>query len=355
MFISSGNKIWATMNRPKILFILPSLKAGGTEKVLSFIVNSLKSDFFQVKLIVTGFKEESFFEINKSVTYLNKSRFTNSIVDLHKKMKSLNPDIIFSSSHQINTFLLIYNFFFNIKLILRINSMPSFIEGKSLQKKIKSFLYKKTFKIIFQSKAIETDFIETFGFSPSNSIIINNPVSITNKKLKQCKIPHYITIASLTELKGHKRILECLSKLEFVFLYSIIGDGILFEKLKEYVKELNLENKVVFEGENKEPDKFLHENSIYLLGSYFEGFPNSILEVLSHGIPVISFNSPGGHNEILIQDFNGYICNGENQFIEKLKISLEKKWDKPSIIADIKNRFNSQKIISEYSNLLSSK
>lgn len=342
------------MNRLKILFILPSLKAGGTEKVLSCIINSLNSDFFHVKLIVTGFKKDSFFEINKSVTYLNKSKFIYSIIDLHKKIRSLNPNIIFSSSHQINAFLITYNLFFKVKLIVRINSLPSFIESNSLTKKVKSFLFKKTSKIIFQSKAIQKDFIETYGFNPSNSIIINNPVSISNKKLKPNKIPHYITIASLTELKGHKRIIECLGKLKFDFLYSIIGAGVLLKELKDLVKELNLEKKVVFEGEIIDPQNSLYKNSIYLLGSYFEGFPNSILEVLSVGIPVISFSSPGGHNEILKEDFNGYLCKDNLEFIEKINLSLIKKWDRASIINDIKARYNAEKIISEYTNLLSS-
>ena len=342
------------MNRPKILFILPSLKAGGTEKVISLIVNSLNSDFFQVKLIVTGFEEESFFEINKSITYLNKSRFIYSIGDLHKKIKRINPEIIFSSSHQINSFLIYYNFFYKVKLILRINSLPSFFESKGIIKKVKSLLFKKIYKIIFQSKAIQKDFIETYGFKPFNSIIINNPVLVVNKKLKSKNIPHYVTIASLTEIKGHKRIIECLWQLKFDFLYSIIGTGVLLDQLKDYVKELNLEEKVVFEGEIKDPQNFLFKNSIYLLGSYFEGFPNSILEVLSVGIPVISFSSPGGHNEILKEDFNGYLCKDNLEFIEKINLSLKKKWDRASIIDDIKARYNAEKIISEYTNLLSS-
>lgn len=342
------------MNRPKILFILPSLKAGGTEKVISFIVNSLNSDFFQVKLIVIGYEKESFFEINKSIIFLNKSRFIHSIGDLHKKIKSINPEIIFSSSHQINSFLIFYNFFYKVKLILRINSLPSFFESKGIIRKLKPILFKKTYKIIFQSKAIQKDFIKTYGFKPSNSIIINNPVLVVNKKLKPINIPHYITIASLTELKGHKRIIECLGQLKFDFLYSIIGTGVLLDQLKDLVTELNLEEKIVFMGEIKDPQKFLFKNSIYLLGSYFEGFPNSILEVLSVGIPVISFSSPGGHNEIIKGGFNGYLCKDNLEFIEKINLSLKKKWDRALIIDDIKARYNAEKILSEYTNLLSS-
>ena len=97
----------------------------------------------------------------------------------------------------------------------------------------------------------------------------------------------------------------------------------------------------------------MFKNSIYLLGSYFEDFQTQFL-ILSVGIPVMSFSSPGGHNEILKEDFNGYLCKDNHEFIEKINISLKKKWDRASIIDDIKARYNVEKIINEYTNLLSS-
>ena len=90
------------------------------------------------------------------------------------------------------------------------------------------------------------------------------------------------------------------------------------------------------------------------MGSFYEGFPNSILEVLSLGIPVIAFNSPGGHNEIIREDFNGFLCKDKNHYTEMIRYSLEKKWNKESIIYDIKKRYNSNKIMNEYSEILKS-
>ena len=316
----------------KIVFILPSLRAGGTEKVISLIVNRLSRKIFQPYLIVAGFKKDSFFEINSSehLIFLNKSRFYYSIRKLHSKIQNLNPNIIFSSSHHINTFLLFYNLLFKSKVVLRINSIPSFFERRIFfWLKIKSLLFKKVSMIIFQSNAIKRDFISVYGFDPSNSVIINNPNLIPkNVKLKPCKKPHFITISSLTELKGHKRVIECLTKLDVDFLYTIIGDGILFNELRNFVKEIKLENKIFFVGEKKIPQRYLHNNSIYLMGSFYEGFPNSILEVLSLGIPVIAFNSPGGHNEIIREDFNGFLCKDKNHYTEMIRYSLEKKWNK---------------------------
>ena len=44
------------MSKKKILFILPSLKAGGAERVVSFLAKNLDQNVFETKLLVVGFK-----------------------------------------------------------------------------------------------------------------------------------------------------------------------------------------------------------------------------------------------------------------------------------------------------------
>ena len=53
------NSIKNNSDKKKILFILPSLKAGGAERVLSFLTKQLDKTFFDVKLIVLGFEKDA--------------------------------------------------------------------------------------------------------------------------------------------------------------------------------------------------------------------------------------------------------------------------------------------------------
>ena len=88
-----------------------------------------------------------------------------------------------------------------------------------------------------------------------------------------------------------------------------------------------------------------------MLGSYFEGFPNSVLDVLTFGIPVISYNSPGGHNEIIINGFNGFLSKSQRDFSKNIEKALNIKWNKNDIKRNIFERFNSTKILNQYNDL----
>lgn len=342
--------------RVKILFILPSLGAGGSEKIISYIFDNINSNHFDPYLIISGFQRGSFYKVKRrNIIFLNKSRFYKSAINLIRLIWKIKPQILVSSSYQINLFLLGYNFFSKrVKTVIRVNSLPSkFLNLKNTRFiKIQAYLFKNIGKIIFQSQAMEYDFRETYNYSAKNTCLINNPIiSKTSKINKKIKIPHFITIGSLTQIKGHKRILKSLSELQFDFKYQIIGSGILLNELILESKRLKVNSKVEFIGEQKDFSKNIFKNSIYLLGSYFEGFPNSVLEILSFGIPVISYNSPGGHNEIIIDGFNGFISKNPAGFSKNIEKAINFKWNRKDIKKDVLERFDATKILNQYNDL----
>lgn len=345
------------MGKIKTFFILPSLRAGGTEKIISYIFDNIDSKNIDPYLVIVGFKRDSFFEVKReNVIFLNKSKFYKSIFYLFRLIWKIKPQILVSSSYHINLFLLVYNFFLNnAKIVIRVNSLPSkFLNLKNTRLiKLQSYLFTKVKKIIFQSQAMEYDFRETYNYSLKNTCLINNPIISKPSSIikSEFKTPHFITIGSLTQIKGHKRILKSLSELEFDFKYQIIGNGILLEELILESKRLEIYDKVEFLGEQRDFSKNIFQNTIYLLGSYFEGFPNSVLDVLTFGIPVISYNSPGGHNEIIINGFNGFLSKSQRDFSKNIEKALNIKWNKNDIKRNIFERFNSTKILNQYNDL----
>ncbi|MBB1489854.1 glycosyltransferase, partial [Oceanospirillum sp. D5] len=111
----------------------------------------------------------------------------------------------------------------------------------------------------------------------------------------------------------HLRIIKLLSKLEFNFTYTIVGDGDQKEAVLNEAKKLGVLEKLVHIPFTKQVNQILSKNDMFLQGSFVEGFPNALLESCVAGIPVIAFDVPGGTKEIVEHGINGFLVKNEKE------------------------------------------
>lgn len=96
------------------------------------------------------------------------------------------------------------------------------------------------------------------------------------------------------------------------------------KKIIEYIKEHNLEERVNLLGEIKNVLEKLQEADIFAFPSAFEGFPLALTEAMAAGLPAIGYKSCPAVNELIIDGYNGFLCeDGIDDFAEKLKILME--------------------------------
>lgn len=345
----------------KILFILPSLAAGGAERIMSFVAKSINAEQFSTKLIITGSKNKSVYKTDAlEVIYLNKSRVLKSGFSLFKLFKKEKPDIVISSIVHLNTFSAFFSLVFpKTKFIAREANVLSVLSSHNpstnllFSKKIIILAYKLVDKIICQSKDMQRDVIANYGVPLEKTVLINNPITnsfqIKNKGRDLKKTIRYITITRLSKHKGHKRIIDALSKVNFSFHYTIIGKGSEKKSIFNYINEKNLTDKVSYIEYTNEVDKYLAESDLYLQGSYVEGFPNILIESCVVGTPVLAFNAPGGLDEIIKNGVNGFVANSNEEFENHLKSIQSSYIFHPEKVSNIvKERFGKEKIIAEY-------
>ncbi|MFT7051069.1 MAG: glycosyltransferase involved in cell wall biosynthesis [Psychroserpens sp.] len=343
----------------KILFILPSLKAGGAERVISFVSQNLDKAKFECVLVVIGHKESAVYNVDTiKVHFLNRPRLIKSIKPLFKIIAFEKPDIVVGSIAHVNRVLTLFRVYFrSILFVGREASLNGIISKFTNQKGFKYHkLYKNYHKnidlIICQSHEMAQNVKKRFKIGEDKIAVINNPISselplrtlsVNSKPTRQL-----ITIGRLSLEKGHKRIFEALSKLDIPFNYTIIGEGDQEDHLTQLAKELNILDKITYVKYTNDVAKYLSQSDLFLQGSFVEGFPNALLESCVIGTPVIAFNAPGGTREIVEHGVNGYLAEDNNEYLNYLQKALTQDWNPNTIKASVNKKFNKTIILESF-------
>ena len=78
-----------------------------------------------------------------------------------------------------------------------------------------------------------------------------------------------------------------------------MGDGKDKNKYLNIIQDFGLKNKFLFRGNVRNVEKYLIKSDLFINTSVYEGFPNSVIQAINCGVPVIASRSYGGINEIL--------------------------------------------------------
>ena len=154
--------------------------------------------------------------------------------------------------------------------------------------------------------------------------LIHNGVSSVKTELDLLYTPpNIVFISNFHKYKGHKFLLEALSKVQLSFKCLLIGDGQEKESVKIRIDELGLSERVVIHDNVTDPKLFLKLAQFAVHPSETEGLSNAILEEMSWGLPIIAFDV-GGNNELIFNNVNGFLVNlnDEIAFVEKLSVLI---------------------------------
>lgn len=347
-----------------ITFVLPNLLPGGAERVISFIAQNIDRQKFNSTLLIIGYSVDASYDVNNiEVVFLEKSRVKNGITALYKYIKKNKPDILLSTGGHLNTVIAYMSILFpKTKFIARevtvLSLDAAFFKTKKFDpmRFILGFINDKRFnyfdKIICQSQDMKNDTKNSYKINGDKIVVINNPItdSFKLKEQQQRNNPiQYITVGRLSKEKGFERILKLLSKIDFPFQYTIIGNGVEKDNLFALIEQYGLTNKITHIDFTNDVSTYLSKSDFFLQGSYFEGFPNCLIESCSVGTPVIAFKAPGGTKEIIENGINGFLVETEYDFLEKLKDSRE--WNAEEVRTSVFKKFNKDLILQQYEDL----
>jgi glycosyltransferase involved in cell wall biosynthesis len=114
----------------------------------------------------------------------------------------------------------------------------------------------------------------------------------------------------LVPAKGFTRLIKAFAPIARAhpeWSLHIFGSGPEQAKLAELVRTEGLEGRVVLRGQVTRLEDELGRASLFVLSSRREGFGMVLIEAMSHGVPVISFDCPHGPREIITDGQDGLL------------------------------------------------
>lgn len=93
----------------------------------------------------------------------------------------------------------------------------------------------------------------------------------------------------------------------------IVGDGPERPMLEQMVRDLGLAQRVVWVGRAGNVGDWYHRADLYVMSSRFEGFPNTLVEAMAHGVPAVSFDCETGPSDIIRHEVDGLLVPAQDR------------------------------------------
>jgi len=322
------------MNKKHIVFILQGGK-GGTQEYIKMLLMYLNKDKYEITVICHG---EVYEELNnlgydlhnvEMVRNISVWKDLISLKNIMRYLKKNKVDIVYSHSSKGGVLGRVAAGLLNIPNLYNPHGW-SFNMKISNRKKLFYTLVEKIIskfadKIIMISEAEYNDALLKGIADRHKLVLITNGVDfgIFNKKngddFKQSlNIPNDYKVVGMlgrfteqkspqTFVKIAKMVTDSYQKCKFI----LIGDGELRDALGKKVMELNLEEKIIFAGWVKDPEKYISMMDVGVLTSRWEGFGLVLAEMMASGKPVVA-SEVDGILFVVRKNIDGFLCKPDD-------------------------------------------
>ena len=342
---------------------------GGVNSVATNLVNMLAKDYEVYFLSVLDDGKSPALEVCDNVKIV---RFVNKEKRLLKLFISLsNPLLGFLKKEQIEVLLSLnhYTGFLTSSGVLS-KTRIVFCDHGALSNQwddvkariIRYIAANLSERVVTLTDKTRMDYIERFHIKPDKIRRIFNWVEddaddSTSYSIKSKKI---ISVGRLGPEKGFDQLIKAMA---LVFpnhpdwSLDIFGDGIMQDSLEKEIESLGLTEVVCLRGRNPHVRKEYKKYAMYVLPSYREGLPMTLLEAKKNMLPIVSFDIDTGPREIVREGIDGILVEEKN--IRELAQSINWLIDNPSIRATMASRtrdnlkdFSKGQIYAEWKSLI---
>ncbi|MCE9547623.1 MAG: glycosyltransferase [Planctomycetia bacterium] len=300
----------------RIAQIIATLDRAGAEKQLSLLATGLPRDEFVVHVLALtrgGPYEQTLRDAGIPVTVLHKRGKLDPLAfwQARRWLKRLQPDLVQTWMFTANAY--------GRAAALAAGLHPLVAAERCadpwkqwLQLAIDRTLARRTDRIVVNSPGVR-DFYVAAGIAADKFTIIPNGVPAYHPSggtraelLAELKLPADARLIVLVgRLWPQKRVKDAIWAADLLKVIRgdvhliIIGDGPQRDDLVRYRDQCEIQDRVHFLGARPDAMRFVERADLLWLTSAYEGLPNSVMEAMAAGVPVVATDIPGVRDLII--------------------------------------------------------
>ncbi len=310
----------------RIALVISSLSAGGAERVMSTMANHWVTQGHEIILITLSDTAADFYPLHPSIERVGLgllcpsanfwqalSHNAERIYALRRIFRMNSPSVVVSFMDSVNVLCIIAAWGLGVPVIISERTDVQSRPVGRIWSLLRRWTYPRASAIVAQSERARS-WAEQVA-PRVHIVVIPNPVlpCVERDDELAAHLPQgqlIVGMGRLEAIKGFDLLLEAFAAAHHgseEWRLVILGEGPERSRLESLADALGIAPWVSLPGLVQYPERVLCRASLFVLSSRVDGFPNSLLEAMACGLPVIAFDCPGGVREIIRPGIDGLL------------------------------------------------
>lgn len=313
----------------RVLFLVSSMQSGGAERVAALLCNYWAKQGYEVMLVPTfSGRGDCVFALDKKVRlqYLadRAPRGGKSLMSQFHRFRALRqlireyrPHAVLSFLSNVNVAAILTTLGMGIPVVVSERSFPPSMPVGRFWARMRIWTYPNATCVVMQTdkgKAwLDRAIPKAKGTVIANPCVFPLPVSeprLVPERFIASDRKVLLAVGRLSPEKGFDRLIDAFGSLADRFSgwdLVILGEGPERDRLEQKITDQGLLGRVHLPGHAGNASEWYGRARLYVLSSHFEGFPNTLMEALAHGVPAVSIDCDTGPAELVEHRVNGLL------------------------------------------------
>lgn len=361
----------------KVALVISSLALGGAQRLLLAMAEYWRKRGWQVVVVTLSAEVDDFFTVPVGVERVSLNLIGNStsavsglwnnvrrILAIRRAIVYARPSAVVSFLDTTNVLVLFATRGLGLPVLVAERTDPGMHRLPRIWRWLRRAAYPWSSSVVAQTESVR---LRMQDIVPATRIVVvPNMLVISHHMIcgsqKRSEVSQRVILAAgrLSWEKGFDLLIRAfaLSKNAMAgWCLTICGEGDQRAKLEGLAVELGITDSVLFVGEVRKIEEYYLRADIFVLSSRYEGFPNSLIEAMAFGLPVISFNCESGPAEIIRNGIDGILVPpGDVAVLSAVMVDLanspEKRRELGGNAIAVRERYSIEAVMQHWCDLL---